>query len=117
MSSRHTSDAHGFSRRTFLHSTLVGSAGAVGAAQLAGCASVPASGAVKAGRFQEPANTLPYRDDADVIVCGAGPAGVSAAIAAARTGARVRLFDRHGCLGGVWTAGLLTYIFDFDKPG
>ena len=23
----------------------------------------------------------------------------------------------HGCLGGVWTAGLLTYIFDFDKPG
>lgn len=23
----------------------------------------------------------------------------------------------HGCLGGVWTAGLLTYIFDFNKPG
>ena len=118
MSSRHTSDAHGFSRRAFFHSVLAGSAGAVGAAQLAGCASAPPSaGTVKAGRFQEPANTLPYRDDADVIVCGAGPAGVSAAIAAARTGARVRLFDRHGCLGGVWTAGLLTYIFDFDKPG
>jgi len=23
----------------------------------------------------------------------------------------------NGCLGGIWTAGLLTYIFDFDKPG
>ena len=38
-------------------------------------------------------------------------------MAAARAGARTRLFDVHGCLGGVWTAGLLTYIFDFDKPG
>jgi len=27
------------------------------------------------------------------------------------------LFEIHGCLGGVWTAGLLTYIFDFNKPG
>ncbi len=52
-----------------------------------------------------------------MIVCGGGPAGVSAAISAARTGAKVRLFEVHGCLGGVWTAGLLTWIFDFDKPG
>ena len=65
----------------------------------------------------EPARELPLRDDVDVIVCGGGPAGVAAAIAAARTGARTRLFEMHGCLGGVWTAGLLTYIFDFDKPG
>ena len=56
-------------------------------------------------------------NDADVIVCGAGPAGIAAAIAAARAGARTRLFEVHGCLGGVWTAGLLTYVFDFDKPG
>ena len=55
--------------------------------------------------------------DADVIVCGAGPAGIAAAITAARTGAKVRVFEWRGCLGGVWTAGLLTYIFDFDKPG
>jgi hypothetical protein len=69
------------------------------------------------GRFREAAHALPLRDDADVIVCGAGPAGVSAALAAARAGARTRLFDVHGCLGGVWTAGLLTWIFDFNKPG
>ncbi len=67
--------------------------------------------------FNEPARDVPLVQDVDVIVCGAGPAGVSAAITAARTGARVRLFEWRGCLGGVWTAGLLGYLLDFDKPG
>jgi len=67
--------------------------------------------------FIEPSRNLSVVDDVDVIVCGGGPAGVSAAISAARTGAKVRLFEAHGCLGGVWTSGLLTWIFDFDKPG
>jgi hypothetical protein len=70
-----------------------------------------------ADSFHEPAMDLPLVNDADVIVCGGGPAGIAAAITAARAGARTRLFEVHGCLGGVWTAGLLTYIFDFDKPG
>ncbi len=68
-------------------------------------------------QFQELARKLSIIDDVDVIVCGGGPAGVSAAISAARTGAKVRLFEVHGCLGGIWTAGLLTWIFDFNKPG
>jgi len=76
-----------------------------------------AAESVPKGKFREEAHDLPWKADADVIVCGAGPAGVAAALTAARAGARVRLFDVHGCLGGVWTAGLLTYIFDFDKPG
>lgn len=67
--------------------------------------------------FPEPARDLPLVTDADVIVCGAGPAGVTAAITAARSGAKVRLFEWRGCLGGVWTAGLLGYLLDFDKPG
>ena len=67
--------------------------------------------------FREPARDLPLVNDAEVIVCGAGPAGVAAAITAARTGAKVRLFEWRGCLGGVWTAGLLGYLLDFDKPG
>ncbi len=67
--------------------------------------------------FAEAAQNIPLNDDADVIVCGGGPAGVTAAIAAARSGARVRLFEIHGCLGGVWTGGLLGYLMDFDKPG
>lgn len=69
------------------------------------------------GVFTEPVRNLPLHDDADVIVCGGGPAGVAAAVAAARAGARTRLFELHGSLGGVWTTGLLTYIFDFNKPG
>jgi hypothetical protein len=96
------------SRRSFLHGALgVGAAPALLAEQ-----TTPA-----AGHFQEPAREIPLNADADVIVCGAGPAGVSAAITAARAGARTRLFEWRGCLGGVWTAGLLGYFLDFNKPG
>ncbi len=70
-----------------------------------------------AGKFHEEARDLPLMEDADVIVCGAGPAGIAAAITAARAGAKVRVFEWRGCLGGVWTAGLLGYLLDFNKPG
>ena len=40
---------------------------------------------------------------------------MATAVSAARAGKRVRLFELQGCLGGVWTSGLLSYIFDFDK--
>lgn len=70
-----------------------------------------------AGQFHEESRDLPLVEDADVIVCGAGPAGIAAAITAARAGAKVRVFEWRGCLGGVWTAGLLGYLLDFDKPG
>ncbi|MBT4821666.1 MAG: FAD-dependent oxidoreductase, partial [Lentisphaerae bacterium] len=54
----------------------------------------------------------------DVIVCGSGPAGIAAAISAARTGARTLLLEVNGCLGGTWTAGLLCWIIDSKgKPG
>jgi len=51
------------------------------------------------------------------VVCGAGPAGVAAAIAAARAGAKTRLLEANGCLGGVWTAGLLSWILDCANKG
>lgn len=70
------------------------------------------------GYLTEPARSTPVVDRADVVVCGGGPAGVAAAVAAARDGADVRLIESQGCLGGVWTAGLLTCILDKDgKPG
>ncbi len=66
----------------------------------------------------EPSRYVPMAGDADVVVCGAGPAGVAAAVAAARKGARTRLVELHGCLGGIWTAGLLSWILDYkNKSG
>ncbi|NQT12325.1 MAG: FAD-dependent oxidoreductase [Planctomycetes bacterium] len=62
--------------------------------------------------YREPAREIPVVEHDDVIVCGAGPAGVAAAIAAARAGAKTRLLEVGGCLGGVWTAGLLSWILD-----
>lgn len=70
------------------------------------------------GAVREPAREIPVAEECDVVVCGAGPAGVTAAIAAARMGAKTRLIEMHGCLGGVWTAGLLCWILDAaNKPG
>lgn len=109
MSSSPRFSPNDFTRRAFLNAAL---AGALVAPRFASSAEAPQSTG-----FTEPARALTVRDDADVIVCGAGPAGIAAAITAARAGARTRLFEVHGCLGGVWTAGLLTYIFDFNKPG
>lgn len=44
----------------------------------------------------------------DVAVCGGGFAGISAALAAAREGRRVILFEKEYMLGGLGTAGLVT---------
>ena len=63
-------------------------------------------------QFREAARDIPIAEEADVVVCGAGPAGVAAAIAAARAGATTRLLEANGCLGGTWTAGLLSWIID-----
>ncbi len=100
------------SRRSFLHASLAGAATAIPSPMQA--VELKTS---DPHLFPEPAHDLPLIADVDVIVCGAGPAGVSAAITAARAGAKVRLFEWRGCLGGVWTAGLLGYLLDFDKTG
>ena len=51
-----------------------------------------------------------------VIVCGGGLAGVCAATAAARNGARTLLVERDGCLGGTMTNGLVGPMMCFHSP-
>ena len=55
-------------------------------------------------------------NDVDVLVIGAGSAGTTAAVAAARSGARTLLVDRFGFLGGTSTAVLDTF-YAFYTPG
>jgi len=49
--------------------------------------------------------------ETDVVVMGGGPAGVTAAIAAARLGAEVIMIERWGHLGGQATGGLVIEFF------
>jgi len=51
--------------------------------------------------------TISLDDSWDVIVVGGGPAGCTAATAAAREGAKTLLVEGTGCLGGMGTAGLV----------
>lgn len=41
----------------------------------------------------------------DVVVVGGGPAGICAAVSAAREGAKTALIERYGILGGMMTSG------------
>ena len=51
--------------------------------------------------------------DYDVVVCGGGPGGVCASIAAARLGKKVLMIERYGFLGGMATAGLVQPFMTF----
>lgn len=60
--------------------------------------------------IEEPARQVPVVADVDVLVAGGGPAGIAAAIAAAREGARTLLVDRYGYLGGMITGSHVVAI-------
>ncbi|MBP5209981.1 MAG: FAD-dependent oxidoreductase [Clostridia bacterium] len=58
--------------------------------------------------IREEARDLPLRGRYDVIVCGGGVAGIAAALASARCGAKTLLIEREYALGGLATLGLIT---------
>jgi FAD-dependent oxidoreductase family protein len=60
----------------------------------------------------EPGRTTPVVAETDVLVVGGGPAGQSAAIAAARAGAEVTLLERYGYLGGLASGGMVLVLDD-----
>jgi hypothetical protein len=56
---------------------------------------------------------LSVRYDVDVFVAGGGPAGVAAAVMAARQGRSVYLAEAHSCFGGMGTAALVPCFMPF----
>lgn len=69
---------------------------------------------MKTALYSEAARETPVVGEYDVLVCGGGPAGTAAAIAAARAGARTLLVEAQGCLGGMWTLGMQVHATCFN---
>ena len=61
--------------------------------------------------------SVEVRGTYDVIVAGSGPAGICAAVAAARQGAKVALVERYGVVGGNLTVGYVGPILGMVGPG
>lgn len=58
--------------------------------------------------------TLKVYDKSDIVVCGGGPSGVAAAVAAARQGKRVILLEQSGTLGGASILAMVAELMNFD---
>ena len=95
-------------RRQFLKAGALGTAISVGQSAAVAAETGP-------GVYRQPAADVPVVEEVDVAVCGGGPAGIAAAVAAGRSGARVRLIEVHGFLGGVWTAGMVNNLIDHEN--
>jgi hypothetical protein len=60
----------------------------------------------------------PVLEPVDVLVCGGGPAGIGAAVAAARQGVRAMLIESQGCLGGAATNALVgVWLGSYSRDG
>ena len=60
---------------------------------------------------------IPITKHYDVVICGGGPAGIGAAVAAAERGAKTLLVERFGFLGGMATAGYVAPMSEFYCNG
>lgn len=93
--------------------------GAIGLAAAAGAA-IPALGACSGPGWKGGFGPDDVKEsyEADLLVVGGGPAGVCAAVAAARKGVKVLLADSGNCLGGMGTKGLVgPFMTCYDAAG
>ncbi len=65
--------------------------------------------------IQESAREAAIVDRSDVVVVGGGPAGISAAVSAARNGASVTLLERYAYLGGLASGGMVLILDDMHN--
>ena len=65
------------------------------------------SASLAGGEVCLPRRKVPVFHTTDVCVVGGGPAGFAAAVAAAKTGAKVALVEKDGSLGGLFTNGMV----------
>lgn len=65
---------------------------------------------VVGGEVLEPARSLPVMAQTEVLVLGGGPAGLSAALSAAKEGVKTMLVERYGFFGGVITQTMMASL-------
>jgi len=65
--------------------------------------------------YKQPPKEVPVLEQVDVLVVGGGPAGVSAAVGAARAGASTMIIEGMGSFGGMWTNGLVITLAGFNS--
>ena len=95
-------------RRKFITNSTAGTIGAaVGLSMASGFDAKANSGLKESNKTFLFSRNIPFGDTYDIIVAGGGPAGSSAAVCAARLGAKVLLVEATGCLGGMGTSGLV----------
>ena len=107
---------HGTSRRKFM---LAAAGGGLGLAVLGSGAGREGAAAAGQGSAEVviPQRKVPVLAEADVVVCGGGTAGISAACCAARHGAKVLLLERWPSLGGMSTNALVNIWHTSDRRG